>query len=87
MSAYSSPVDPTQLDELLAVSLRENELSQSLQDLDKSLVHARNVLQAAYTEVQRLMLMKQQVRKKRKSSDTFAYVVHSYVDMLFLVYC
>lgn len=86
MLACSSPVDPTQLDQLLAVSLRENELSQSLQNLDKSLVHARNVLQAAYTEVQRLMLLKQQVLMKRKSSDTFAYLVHSYVDMLFSVY-
>lgn len=49
------------MDQLLAVSLREEELSQSLQVLDKSLVEARNALQAAYTEVQRLLLLRQQV--------------------------
>lgn len=49
------------MDKLLAVSLREEELSQSLQDVDKSLVLARNSLQAAYTEVQRLTLLRQQV--------------------------
>ncbi|XP_031178318.1 zinc finger protein 106 isoform X2 [Sander lucioperca] len=52
--------DQTQMDQLLAVSLREDELSHSLQDLDKSLVQARNALQAAYTEVQRLLLLRQQ---------------------------
>uniref|UniRef100_A0A7N8WSN4 Zinc finger protein 106b n=1 Tax=Mastacembelus armatus TaxID=205130 RepID=A0A7N8WSN4_9TELE len=49
-----------QMDQLLAVSLREDELSRSLQDLDQSLVQARNALQAAYTEVQRLLLLRQQ---------------------------
>lgn len=49
------------MDQLLAVSLREEELSHSLQDLDKSLVQARNALQAAYAEVQRLLLLRQQV--------------------------
>lgn len=49
------------MDQLLAVSLREEELSQSLQDLDKSLIQARSALQAAYTEVQRLLLVRQQV--------------------------
>ncbi|XP_061742286.1 zinc finger protein 106-like [Nerophis ophidion] len=52
--------DQNQMDQLLAVSLREEELSCSLQDLDKSLSLARNALQVAYTEVQRLMLLKQQ---------------------------
>ncbi|XP_031717406.1 zinc finger protein 106 [Anarrhichthys ocellatus] len=52
--------DQGQMDQLLAVSLREDELSHSLQDLDKSLVQARNALQAAYTEVQTLLLMRQQ---------------------------
>ncbi|KAM8831521.1 zinc finger protein 106 isoform 2-T2 [Spinachia spinachia] len=52
--------DQGQMDQLLAVSLREEELSNSLQDLDRSLVQARNSLQAAYTEVQRLLLMRQQ---------------------------
>ncbi|XP_070843126.1 zinc finger protein 106 [Chaetodon trifascialis] len=54
------PSDQEQMNQLLAVSLREEELSQSLQDLDNSLVEARNALQAAYTEVQRLLLLKQQ---------------------------
>ncbi|XP_051908470.1 zinc finger protein 106-like isoform X2 [Hippocampus zosterae] len=52
--------DQAPMDKLLAVSLREEELSQSLQDVDKSLVLARNSLQAAYTEVQRLTLLRQQ---------------------------
>ncbi|KAK2856115.1 hypothetical protein Q5P01_004850 [Channa striata] len=52
--------DQNQMDQLLAVSLREDELSLSLQDLDSSLVQARNALQAAYTEVQRLLLLRQQ---------------------------
>ncbi|KAG8011376.1 hypothetical protein GBF38_006137, partial [Nibea albiflora] len=52
--------DQDQMGELLAVSLREDKLSHSLQDLDQSLVQARNVLQAAYTEVQRLLLFRQQ---------------------------
>ncbi|XP_034554979.1 zinc finger protein 106 [Notolabrus celidotus] len=50
----------TGLDQLLTVSLREEELSHSIQDLDNSLIQARNALQAAYTEVQRLLLLRQQ---------------------------
>lgn len=49
------------MDRLLAVSLREDELSNSMHELDKSLIQARNALQAAYAEVQRLLLLKQQV--------------------------
>ncbi|XP_076612027.1 zinc finger protein 106-like isoform X2 [Chaetodon auriga] len=52
--------DQEQMNQLLAVSLREEELSHSLQALDLSLVEARNALQAAYTEVQRLLLLRQQ---------------------------
>ncbi|XP_008300556.1 zinc finger protein 106-like [Stegastes partitus] len=52
--------DSTPMEQLLVVSLREEELSHSLQDLDKSLFQARNALQAAYTEVQRLMLLRHQ---------------------------
>lgn len=52
--------DQDQMDQLLAVSLREEELSHSLEDVDSSLIQARNALQAAYTEVQRLLLLKQQ---------------------------
>lgn len=51
-----------QIDQLLAVSLREEELSRSLQTVDASLIQARTALQAAYMEVQRLMMVKQQVR-------------------------
>lgn len=58
---FSTLADQDQMDQLLAVSLREDELSHSLQDLDKSLVQARNALQAAYAEVQRLLLLRQQV--------------------------
>ena len=49
------------MDQLLAVSLREEELSLSLQSLDTSLIQARATLQAAYIEVQRIMVLKQQV--------------------------
>ncbi|XP_077567075.1 uncharacterized protein znf106b [Stigmatopora nigra] len=52
--------DPGQLDKLLSVSLREEKLCQSVQELDKSLVLARKCLQVAYAEVQRLVLLKQQ---------------------------
>lgn len=50
------------MDELLAVSLKEDELSRLLPELDKSLIQARNALQAAYAEVQRLLLLRQQVQ-------------------------
>nr|XP_046268942.1 zinc finger protein 106 [Scatophagus argus]XP_046268943.1 zinc finger protein 106 [Scatophagus argus] len=50
-----------QIDQLLAVSLREEELSRSLQTVDTSLIQARAALQAAYMEVQRLMVVKEQV--------------------------
>uniref|UniRef100_A0A669DQW5 Zinc finger protein 106 n=1 Tax=Oreochromis niloticus TaxID=8128 RepID=A0A669DQW5_ORENI len=49
------------IDQLLAVSLREDELSRSLQTVDTSLIQARAALEAAYMEVQRLMVVKQQV--------------------------
>ncbi|XP_038135417.1 zinc finger protein 106 isoform X1 [Cyprinodon tularosa] len=50
-----------QIDQLLAVSLREEELSQSLQKVDANLIQARAALEAAYLEVQRLMVVKQQM--------------------------
>uniref|UniRef100_A0A8C7DCS9 Zinc finger protein 106 n=1 Tax=Oncorhynchus kisutch TaxID=8019 RepID=A0A8C7DCS9_ONCKI len=49
-----------QVDHLLAVSLREEDLSRSLQGVDNSLIQARAALQAAYMEVQRLLVVKQQ---------------------------
>lgn len=50
------------MDQLLAVSLREEELNSSLQAVDNSIIQARAALQAAYLEVQRLLMVKQQVR-------------------------
>uniref|UniRef100_A0A3P9M1L4 Zinc finger protein 106a n=1 Tax=Oryzias latipes TaxID=8090 RepID=A0A3P9M1L4_ORYLA len=49
------------IDQLLSVSLREEELSRSLQTLDSNLIQARAALEAAYMEVQRLTLLKQQI--------------------------
>ncbi|XP_053142750.1 zinc finger protein 106 isoform X2 [Hemicordylus capensis] len=51
----------SQVDQLLSISLREEELSKSLQCVDGSLLPARAALQAAYIEVQRLLVMKQQI--------------------------
>ncbi|XP_040916324.1 zinc finger protein 106 [Toxotes jaculatrix] len=56
-----SKKERSQIDQLLAVSLREEELSRSLQTVDTSLIQARAALEAAYMEVQRLMVVKQQV--------------------------
>uniref|UniRef100_A0A8C6Y9N7 Zinc finger protein 106 n=1 Tax=Naja naja TaxID=35670 RepID=A0A8C6Y9N7_NAJNA len=51
----------SQVDQLLMISLREEELSKSLPCIDESLLQARSALQAAYIEVQRLLVLKQQV--------------------------
>ncbi|NXY86185.1 ZN106 protein, partial [Alcedo cyanopectus] len=51
----------SQVDQLLAISLREEELSTSLQSVDSSLLQARAALQAAYVEVQRFLVLKQQI--------------------------
>ncbi|XP_034968144.1 zinc finger protein 106 isoform X1 [Zootoca vivipara] len=51
----------SQVDQLLSISLREEELSKSLHCVDGSLVPARAALQAAYIEVQRLLVLKQQI--------------------------
>lgn len=53
--------------QLLVVSLREEKLNNSLEDLDASLFQARNTLQAAYAEVQRLLLLRQQVKPLNKA--------------------
>ncbi|KAB5562305.1 hypothetical protein PHYPO_G00016370 [Pangasianodon hypophthalmus] len=60
----------SQLDELLAVSLREEELNRSLQAVDNSLIQARAALQSAYMEVQRLLIVKQQVTTEMSSLRT-----------------
>ncbi|KAH0620653.1 hypothetical protein JD844_021320 [Phrynosoma platyrhinos] len=51
----------SQVDQLLSISLREEELNKSLQCVDGSLLQARAALQAAYIEVQRLIVLKQQI--------------------------
>ncbi|NXB70827.1 ZN106 protein, partial [Donacobius atricapilla] len=51
----------SQVEQLLAISLREEELSKSLQGVDSSLLQARAALQAAYVEVQRFLVLKQQI--------------------------
>ncbi|KAK6304903.1 hypothetical protein J4Q44_G00254890 [Coregonus suidteri] len=56
-----SKKERVQLEQLLAVSLREEDLSRSLQGVDISLIQARAALQTAYMEVQRLLVVKQQV--------------------------
>ncbi|XP_050989402.1 zinc finger protein 106 [Labeo rohita] len=60
----------SQVDQLLAVSLREEELNSSLQAVDNSLIQARAALQAAYLEVQRLLMVKQQVTNEMNSLRT-----------------
>lgn len=50
------------MDQLLVVSMTEEKLTNSLEDLDRSLFQAQNTLQAAYAEVQRLFLLRQQVK-------------------------
>uniref|UniRef100_A0A3B3UQL3 Zinc finger protein 106a n=1 Tax=Poecilia latipinna TaxID=48699 RepID=A0A3B3UQL3_9TELE len=67
------------IDQLLAVSLREEELSQSLQNVDTNLIQARAALEAAFLEVQRLIVVKQQVMKV-----TFGSSVCIMVDLLYL---
>nr|XP_057933494.1 zinc finger protein 106 isoform X2 [Doryrhamphus excisus] len=57
----SKSADRLQIDQLLAVSLREEELSRSLQTVDSQLIQARAALEAAYVEVQRFMVVKQQI--------------------------
>ncbi|XP_060684703.1 zinc finger protein 106 isoform X1 [Hemiscyllium ocellatum] len=50
-----------QVDQLLSISLREDELNKALQSLDGNLLQARATLQAAYIEVQKLLVLKQQI--------------------------
>lgn len=65
-----SKKERSQVDQLLAVSLREEELNGSLQAVDNSLIQARAALQAAYLEVQRLLMVKQQVISEMNSLRT-----------------
>ncbi|XP_056623775.1 zinc finger protein 106 isoform X2 [Triplophysa dalaica] len=58
------------VDQLLVISLREEELNTSLQTVDNSLIEARAALQAAYVEVQRLLMLKQQVTTEMNTLRT-----------------
>ncbi|KAK7810230.1 hypothetical protein U0070_010394 [Myodes glareolus] len=60
----------SQVDQLLNISLREEELSKSLQCMDNSLLQARAALQTAYVEVQRLLVLKQQITMEMSSLRT-----------------
>ncbi|KAM4663127.1 zinc finger protein 106 [Discoglossus pictus] len=60
----------TQVDQLLTISLREEELNNSLEGLDNNLLQARTALQAAYMEVQRLLVLKQQITMEMSTLRT-----------------
>uniref|UniRef100_A0A8C8SXJ0 Zinc finger protein 106 n=1 Tax=Pelusios castaneus TaxID=367368 RepID=A0A8C8SXJ0_9SAUR len=51
----------SQVDQLLSISLKEEELNKSLHCVDGNLLQARAALQAAYVEVQRFLVLKQQI--------------------------
>ncbi|XP_075783345.1 zinc finger protein 106 isoform X2 [Pelodiscus sinensis] len=51
----------SQVDQLLSISLREEELNKSLHCVDGDLLTARAALQAAYVDVQRFLVLKQQI--------------------------
>nr|XP_015206432.1 PREDICTED: zinc finger protein 106 [Lepisosteus oculatus] len=65
-----SKKERTQVDQLLSISLREEELNSSLQGVDASLLQARAALQAAYIEVQQLLVLKQQVTMEMSTLRT-----------------
>ncbi|KAM8781406.1 zinc finger protein 106 isoform 2-T4 [Rhynchonycteris naso] len=60
----------SQVDQLLNISLREEELSKSLQCMDNNLLQARATLQTAYVEVQRLLMLKQQITMEMSALRT-----------------
>ncbi|KAM5240803.1 zinc finger protein 106 isoform 1-T1 [Hipposideros larvatus] len=60
----------SQVDQLLNISLREEELSKSLHCMDNSLLQARAALQTAYVEVQRLLMLKQQITMEMSALRT-----------------
>lgn len=60
----------SQVDQLLNISLREEELNKSLQCMDNNLLQARAALQTAYVEVQRLLMLKQQITMEMNALRT-----------------
>lgn len=78
---HATFADQDQMDQLLVVSLREEELNNSLEVLDRSLLQARNTLEAAYAEVQRLLLLRQQVKTLKKH---ILGIIHAFPHILIL---
>lgn len=62
------------------MSLREEELSRSLQTVDASLIQARAALEAAYLEVQRFMVVKQQVGVKNQGMSLLCATFNSVIQ-------
>ncbi|XP_053330632.1 zinc finger protein 106 isoform X1 [Spea bombifrons] len=60
----------SQVDQLLSISLREEELNNSLLGVENSLQQARTALQNAYIEVQRLMVVKQKLALEMSTMRT-----------------
>ncbi|XP_058847254.1 zinc finger protein 106-like [Acipenser ruthenus] len=60
----------SQVDQLLSISLREEELNKSVYGVESNLLQARASLQAAYMEVQRLLVLKQQVTMEMSALRT-----------------
>ncbi|XP_056301502.1 zinc finger protein 106 isoform X3 [Danio aesculapii] len=55
------------VNKLLALSLKEDELTRSLENVGDQLIQAHSILQSTYTEVQRLLAVKQQVTSEMAS--------------------
>lgn len=55
------------VNKLLALSLKEDELTRSLENVGDQLIQAQSILQSTYTEVQRLLAVKQQVTSEMAS--------------------
>ncbi|XP_018086618.1 zinc finger protein 106 isoform X2 [Xenopus laevis] len=60
----------SQVDQLLNISLREEQLNNSLLSVDNDLHQSRATLQAAYLEVQRLLVLKQQITSEMSKMRT-----------------
>lgn len=75
MFCFAGEADRLHIDQLLAVSLREEELSRSLQTAETQLVQARAALDVAYMEMQRAMVVKQQVDMRMRRHRPFRCVL------------
>ncbi|KAM9777762.1 zinc finger protein 106 [Neosynchiropus ocellatus] len=65
-----SKKERSHIDQLLVVSLREEELSRSMQTVETNLIQARAALEAAYRDVQQFMVMKQQITEEMSTLRT-----------------